>query len=114
MGCRVRGRCRYRSTVGVRGLLAWGSPMSAAEFADYIKIDAVNWSTLKHMRTSPLHYRHAVDSPDEDTARFGIGRAIHTAILEPHKLATDYAVFDGKRRAGKKWKTFEAENVTRT
>jgi hypothetical protein len=88
--------------------------MSAAEFADYIKIDAVNWSTLKHMRTSPLHYRHAVDSPDEDTTRFGIGRAIHTAILEPHRLSTDYAVFEGARRSGKAWEAFEAENIART
>jgi hypothetical protein len=88
--------------------------VSAAEFADYVKIDAVNWSTLKNMRTSPLHYRHAIDSPDDDTTRFGIGRAIHTATLEPHKLSTDYAVFEGKRRDGKAWDKFEAENITKT
>lgn len=95
-------------------MLVDGGTMSAAEFANYSKIDAVNWSLLKFMRVSPLHYRHAVDSPPEDTTRFGIGRAIHTAILEPHRLSTDYAVFDGARRAGKVWDKFEAENDTKT
>lgn len=83
-------------------------------FDDYDQIDGVNWSTLKYMDTSPLHYKHAVDHPTEDTTRFGIGRAIHTAILQPERLATDYAVFDGARRAGKAWDAFEAEHAGKT
>jgi hypothetical protein len=80
----------------------------------YFRIDAINWSTLKYMRQSPLHYRSAVDSPDEDTTRFGVGRAIHSAILQPERLTLDYAVFEGKRRQGKTWDKFEAENATKT
>jgi hypothetical protein len=83
-------------------------------FDDYEAIDAVNWSTLKHMDVSPLHYKHSIDNPAADTTRFGIGRAIHTAILQPERLATDYAVFDGSRRAGKAWDAFEAENAGKT
>lgn len=81
---------------------------------DYAAIDAVNWSKLKHMAVSPLHYKHAVDHPAEDTTRFGIGRAIHTAILQPERLALDYAVYDGARRAGKAWDAFEAEHAGKT
>lgn len=80
----------------------------------YEDIDAVNWSTLRYMKQSPLHYKHAVDNPREDTTRFGIGRAIHTAILQPERLTLDYVVFDGARRAGKAWDAFEAENAGKT
>jgi hypothetical protein len=81
---------------------------------DHQAIEAINYSTLKEMRVSPLHYRHSVDNPREDTARFGIGRAVHTAILQPDRLSIDYAVFDGARRAGKAWDAFEAEHDGKT
>lgn len=83
-------------------------------FDQYQRIDAVNWSTLKEARASMLHYKYAVDNPGEDTTRFGVGRAIHTAILQPERLAIEYAVFEGARRAGKAWDAFEEANAGKT
>lgn len=88
--------------------------MPAIPFDEYRGARGVNWSNLKHMRQSPLHYRHAVYNPSEDTARFGIGRAIHAAILQPDTLASEFAVFDGKARKGKAWDEFEAEHAGKT
>lgn len=88
--------------------------MGHLSVADYDKLDAVRWSNLKHARVSMLQYRHAVDNPTEDNTRFAVGRAIHTAILEPEKLTEHYAVFSGPRRAGKAWDAFEAENSGKT
>jgi exodeoxyribonuclease VIII len=83
-------------------------------FATYAMVDGVNWSTLKHMARSPLHYQHALAVEREDNTAMAMGRATHTAVLEPHRLATDYAVFDGERRAGKAWEAFKEENAGRT
>jgi len=80
----------------------------------YMAHEGINWSTLKYADTSMLHYKHVVDNPPEDTTRFGVGRAIHTAILQPERLALDYTVFEGKTRRGKAWDAFEAENVSKT
>ncbi len=83
-------------------------------FATYSLIDAVNWSSLKHMERSPLHYQHALTADREDSTAMAMGRATHTAVLEPHRLETDYAVFGGLRRAGKEWEAFEAANAGKT
>lgn len=82
--------------------------------AEYDAIDAVNYSTLKFLRVSPKHYRHAVDTPASDTATFQFGRAVHTAILEPDRFPLDFAVWTGDRRAGKDWEAFKAANAGRT
>jgi hypothetical protein len=80
----------------------------------YMSTPGLNWSLLKHMKTSALHFRHAEEHPEDDTPRLGIGRAIHTAILQPERLKLDYAVFSGARRAGKAWDAFESENADKT
>lgn len=87
---------------------------SGPTFDEYRAIDAVNWSTLKQMRRSPKHYQFIVANPIEDTTRLALGRATHTAVLEPDKFALDYAVFRGPRRAGKDWDAFCAANRGRT
>ncbi len=83
-------------------------------FEDYCAIDAINWSTLKEMHRSPLHYRHRRSTPREDTPRLALGRAIHTAVLEPVRFEDEYAVFAGGRRGTNDYKAFEAENADRT
>ena len=83
-------------------------------FDEYLKIDAVNWSTLKAGRSSPLHYQHRVTHPLEDSTRLAMGRAAHTAVFEPDRFLLDYALFAGPRRAGKEWDACCAANKGRT
>jgi hypothetical protein len=83
-------------------------------YAEYAKINAINWSTLKEMRRSPKHYRYRLEHPREDSTTLALGRAAHTAILEPDRFALEYAVFEGKRRAGKDWDAFVSANEGRT
>jgi hypothetical protein len=59
---------------------------------DYADIDAMNWSTLKHLATSPLMLRYRVDHPREDTKALARGRAIHCALLEPERWTREYIV----------------------
>lgn len=83
-------------------------------FADYVRRPGVNSSLLKEMRRSPKRYRFRAANPIEDTTRLALGRITHTAVFEPDRLAIDYAVFPGARRAGKEWDTFCAANRGRT
>lgn len=76
-------------------------------FADYAAIDAVNWSTLKHLRVSPKHYQHALAHERKDTTALKVGRAVHTAVFEPDRLERDFVIFEGERRAGKEWERFK-------
>lgn len=77
----------------------------------YKAIDAINWSTLKHMRKSPRHFMNALTSQGDDTRSMKLGRATHTAILEPDRFLVDYVMFGGERRAGKAWEQFAEANA---
>lgn len=78
------------------------------KFEDYLKLDAVNFSSLKHLRRSPKHYAHAVTNQRPDTASMRLGRAVHTATLEPDRFALDYVVWKDGDRRGKDWLAFKA------
>ena len=52
--------------------------------------DPVNWSTLKHIRTSPKHYRHALTHPRKDTDALLLGRLVHCAVYEPEQVGKRY------------------------
>lgn len=80
----------------------------------YRAIEAVNWSSLKHLQESPLHYRSYVDEGREDTVPLGLGRALHTAVFEPDEFPLEYVVFDGKIRRGKEWDAFKEANASKT
>lgn len=47
---------------------------------------------------------------NESIPAFDIGTYFHTAILEPHLLQEECAIFRGKVRRGKVWEEFKAEN----
>ena len=79
------------------------------EWAEYRSIKALNWSTFKHFLTSPLHYKHALTAPNEDTTGRLIGRAVHALVLEERE---DFVVFEGDRR-GKAWTEFRDQNSGR-
>ena len=87
---------------------------SGLSFPAYQALPGVNFSSLKAMADSPLHYRHRLTTPRMDTPAMRFGRAIHTAVLEPDRFPLEYVVFDGPRRAGKAWDEFEAANADRT
>lgn len=62
----------------------------------------VNWSKLRAMARSPLHYAHALQVPPETTDAQRLGLATDVAILEPSRFAAEYApVGDGRYAAGK-------------
>ena len=77
---------------------------------DYAKIDAINWSSLKHMATSPLLYKWRVDNPEPPKQAYLIGSAIHCATLEPDEFSKRYGVYDGKVRRGKAWDEWKDDN----
>lgn len=59
---------------------------------------ALNWSTLKHIAKSPMHYRYRLDHPEPDAPHYLWGRAVHCALLEPEAFDARYAVCDVKKR----------------
>jgi exodeoxyribonuclease VIII len=83
-------------------------------FDEYAKVEAVNWSTLKELRRSPLHYRHRLEVQRKDTARLALGRAAHTAVFEPDRFLLEYACFKGPIRRGKKWEAFKEQHQGET
>lgn len=84
-------------------------------YAEYAALEGVNWSSLKNMEDSPLHYKHRLDSKeDTDTTGRGMGRLLHTLVLEPHNFGEGYAIYPGPVRRGKEWDAFEAENAGKT
>lgn len=81
--------------------------MSAPREA-YFDAPGVNWSTLKHLRDSPMAYRYALANPPADRPAFMIGRAVHSLSFEHGSFAANYAIWTEGRRAGKAWTEFEA------
>lgn len=72
-------------------------------FEAYVALPGLNWSLLKSMQESPLHFRYAAENPRADTDAMLLGRVTHTAVLEPAELLDRYAIWDGKSRAGNAW-----------
>ena len=76
----------------------------------------LNWSLLKLIAKSPLHFYHAAQQREREdaaeTPALRLGRATHAAILEPDRFASDWTVFHSARR-GKVWQAFKEENEGR-
>lgn len=77
--------------------------------ADYDAIRAVNFSSLIHIATSGLLYRHRLNIPGESKSHFTLGSAAHCAILEPDAFESRYAVYAPVRN-GKAWEAWQAEH----
>lgn len=103
-------------------------PSGRLSFDAYKAIDAVNWSSLKHLfvdRAGPADERLCITSPyryqywrqhsdTRETDAMKLGRATHTAVFEPDSFMREYALWTGDRRAGKEWTDFCAMNAGRT
>jgi hypothetical protein len=60
--------------------------------SDYNAIDAIRWSSLKHILDSPLAYKFEAEKPREDKDCFRFGRAFHAALLRPDVFADKHIV----------------------
>lgn len=70
-------------------------------------------SQLKTMLDDPeTFYKKYISGEleSEHIPAFDIGTYFHTAILEPHLLQEECAVFTGKARRGKEWEQFKLDN----
>ena len=84
-------------------------------YEDYSALEGVNWSRLREMRKSPLHFRYALQHPRDDEAKhFRIGSITHAYLLEPATVEARFAVWTGKVRNGKVWDAFKAEHAHQT
>lgn len=86
-----------------------GSIRIGLDWDSYEAAEAENFSLLKNIARSPAHYLHARNAERVDKAVFAQGRATHFGVFEPERLASEIAVFDGPRRAGKEWERFKAQ-----
>lgn len=82
---------------------------TGVEWDEYLKIDALNGSSIVNMRRSPMYYRFCLDNPQPSTPAQNLGTWTHRLILEPHRVG-DFAVWgtleEEKVRRGKVWDSF--------
>ena len=83
-------------------------------YEKYNEIPALNWSLLRELAVSPLQFAWRREHPQAETDAMRMGRAVHTAVLEPDRFPLEYVVFSGPRRAGKDWEAFAAANRDKT
>jgi hypothetical protein len=98
-------------------------------FEQYAAIDAVNFSSLKHLFvdragpdvpdlcvTSPYRYDYHRKHPTEPTAAMRLGRLTHTAVFEPDRLPVEYLVCccDDRRKKEHRTCVTSAEDQGRT
>lgn len=72
---------------------------------------------MKLILRNPQEYYNryiAKTMPNETKAVFSEGSFVHTLLLEPEKIVTDYVVFQGMRKFGAAYDQFASEHVGRT
>lgn len=68
-------------------------------FAEYASWAGLSNTWMGHIKKSPAHLRNALAAPGADTKALRGGRALHTAVLEPHLWESDYVrAPEGDRR----------------
>ena len=80
----------------------------------YSDRDFVTNSMLSLLNKSPQHLQRMLKGHKEESPALSFGKAFHTVVLEPEKVSTDIAVFEGKSRRGKVWEEFKADNESNT
>jgi len=81
---------------------------------EYEKIDAINFSSLKHFDDTPEDAKINILHPKPPTRSMEFGNGIHLSILEPERLEHEYVKaphVDRRTKEGKaEWAKFEVEN----
>ena len=84
---------------------------------DYDAHPGVRWSMLRHMRKSPLHYKHALDAQSKSTTALRTGSALHTLLFEPETYEERFTAYRASKSKGegarKNWEAFQADAATR-
>jgi len=89
-------------------------------FDEYLKIPAISKTTLFNANKSLLYFKYkleekAKEDPNEVAAHFALGRAIHTAVLEPEFFDSQFVVapvINKRTNVGKKeWADFQADAI---
>lgn len=74
----------------------------------------VSSSVLKTALKDPLlYYKQYVlqeEVPVRFQSAFDLGNYTHALVLEPHTVATDFAMWDGPRKAGKEYELFKMKH----
>ena len=83
-------------------------------FAEYVADEAVNYSSLKYIDDSPLHYLHHLHNERKDTPSLALGRVTHSLVFEPDRIEHEYAVWEEGDRKGNAYKDFVAANEGKT
>lgn len=90
-------------------------------FDQYVRLPGVHSTSLKDILVSPRAYRHRTLEPRADKDTLRLGRAGHTACLEPDRFLLEYAVFTARDdngnyriRRGKVWDAFCEANGDKT
>lgn len=88
-----------------------GEIMSNKEYREH---EGISKSMLSKIAKSPMHFKYALDNPQEDTPALLFGRALHKYILEKDYFYKEYAVApicDRRTKEGKEiYKAFEIES----
>lgn len=83
------------------------STVEQIPFERYAESPETHATALKHILVSPRAYQRYIEGerkPETDAQREG--RAIHTAVYEPMRFLTDYALWEGGVRRGREWDAF--------
>ena len=67
----------------------------------YSEIAAVNFSTLKHMESGPLHYRAGIARKFKTSEPMKLGSAGHCLVFEPDQFNARYCINDWNRNSTK-------------
>lgn len=59
-------------------------------FTDYTTMPGLNQSKLGLLRKCPQKFKHALTAPQSDSDALAIGRAIHTAALQPELFNSEF------------------------
>lgn len=81
---------------------------------EYREAEGISRSDLFKISRSPLHFRHEMDNPSEQSKALLFGIALHAYILEPKEFEKEFAVIpqcDRRTKEGKEiYRQFISEN----